>query len=82
MYIVGFAETVRDVLRESGIVIIDGGLNDVRIIGFGIFARESWQTDGGVLASCFQRRVLYFFVSCLLERVSRANFKWRFSSSS
>lgn len=35
MYIVGFAETVRDLLLEYGIVIIDGGLNDVRIIGLG-----------------------------------------------
>uniref|UniRef100_A0A915CQI4 Solute carrier family 12 member 9 n=1 Tax=Ditylenchus dipsaci TaxID=166011 RepID=A0A915CQI4_9BILA len=33
MYVVGFAETVRDLLREYSIVIIDGGLNDVRLIG-------------------------------------------------
>ncbi|KAI6237628.1 Amino acid permease-associated region domain containing protein [Aphelenchoides besseyi] len=33
MYVVGFAETVRDLLKERDIVIIDGGLNDVRIVG-------------------------------------------------
>ncbi|KAI6225165.1 Amino acid permease-associated region domain containing protein [Aphelenchoides fujianensis] len=33
MYVVGFAETVRDLLVEKGIVLIDGGLNDVRVIG-------------------------------------------------
>ena len=35
MYIVGFAETVRDLLMEYGITIFDGGLNDVRLIGLG-----------------------------------------------
>jgi hypothetical protein len=35
MYIVGFAETVRDILHEHGLSIIDGGLNDVRIVGLG-----------------------------------------------
>ncbi|VDM43663.1 unnamed protein product [Toxocara canis] len=33
MYIVGFAETVRDLLRENGLAIIDGEMNDVRIVG-------------------------------------------------
>ena len=33
MYIVGFAETCRDFLVNNGITIVDGGLNDVRIIG-------------------------------------------------
>jgi hypothetical protein len=36
MYLVGFAETIRDVLREFGLQIIDGGLNDIRIIALGI----------------------------------------------
>lgn len=35
MYIVGFAETVRDVMREYDYMIIDSGMNDVRIIGLG-----------------------------------------------
>uniref|UniRef100_A0A1I7XVJ4 Solute carrier family 12 member 3 n=1 Tax=Heterorhabditis bacteriophora TaxID=37862 RepID=A0A1I7XVJ4_HETBA len=34
MYIVGFAETVRDILKENDFMIIDGGIWDVRIIGF------------------------------------------------
>ncbi|CAD6197682.1 unnamed protein product [Caenorhabditis auriculariae] len=34
MYVVGFAETVRDVLLEYGFTIIDGAEWDVRIIGF------------------------------------------------
>ncbi|CAB3409641.1 unnamed protein product [Caenorhabditis bovis] len=34
MYVVGFAETVRDVLKEYGYTIIDGQMWDVRIIGF------------------------------------------------
>lgn len=34
-YVVGFAETVRDLMREHSITIIDGGLNDVRIVGLG-----------------------------------------------
>ncbi|VDM61432.1 unnamed protein product [Angiostrongylus costaricensis] len=34
MYIVGFAETVRDLLRESSMQIIDAGLWDVRLVGF------------------------------------------------
>uniref|UniRef100_A0A1I7RP02 Solute carrier family 12 member 3 n=1 Tax=Bursaphelenchus xylophilus TaxID=6326 RepID=A0A1I7RP02_BURXY len=33
MYIVGFAETMRDLLKEYGIQFIDGGLNDVRLMG-------------------------------------------------
>lgn len=32
-YIIGFAETIRDLLREHGLSIIDGALNDVRIVG-------------------------------------------------
>ncbi|CAI5449324.1 unnamed protein product [Caenorhabditis angaria] len=34
MYIVGFAETVRDILMGYDMPIFDGGINDVRIIGF------------------------------------------------
>ncbi|VDO18867.1 unnamed protein product [Heligmosomoides polygyrus] len=34
MYVVGFAETVRDLLKEAGLRIIDSGLWDVRIVGF------------------------------------------------
>ncbi|KAK5977421.1 Amino acid permease, partial [Trichostrongylus colubriformis] len=34
MYVVGFAETVRDVLKEADLKIIDGGMWDVRIVGF------------------------------------------------
>ncbi|VDM65821.1 unnamed protein product [Strongylus vulgaris] len=34
MYIVGFAETVRDLFREAGFKIIDADLWDVRIVGF------------------------------------------------
>ncbi|EYC27812.1 hypothetical protein Y032_0008g197 [Ancylostoma ceylanicum] len=34
MYIVGFAETVRDLLRESNLHIIDADMWDVRIVGF------------------------------------------------
>uniref|UniRef100_A0A0N5AW68 Solute carrier family 12 member 2 n=1 Tax=Syphacia muris TaxID=451379 RepID=A0A0N5AW68_9BILA len=33
MYIVGFAETVRDLLVEYNVQIIDGDMNDVRIVG-------------------------------------------------
>uniref|UniRef100_A0AC35TMV5 AA_permease domain-containing protein n=1 Tax=Rhabditophanes sp. KR3021 TaxID=114890 RepID=A0AC35TMV5_9BILA len=33
MYVVGFSETVRDILVSHELKIIDGGLNDVRIIG-------------------------------------------------
>ncbi|XP_013781282.1 solute carrier family 12 member 1-like [Limulus polyphemus] len=33
MYVVGFGETLRDLLVSLNIVIIDGGMNDVRIIG-------------------------------------------------
>uniref|UniRef100_A0A913HXZ6 Amino acid permease/ SLC12A domain-containing protein n=1 Tax=Strongyloides stercoralis TaxID=6248 RepID=A0A913HXZ6_STRER len=33
MYIVGFAETVRDLFKSFGYAIIDGEMNDVRIIG-------------------------------------------------
>ncbi|CAI4226740.1 unnamed protein product [Auanema sp. JU1783] len=34
MYVVGFAETVRDLLKENDMSIIDGDIWDVRIIGF------------------------------------------------
>ncbi|KHJ90358.1 amino acid permease [Oesophagostomum dentatum] len=34
MYIVGFAETVRDIMREASTRIMDGELWDVRIVGF------------------------------------------------
>lgn len=37
MYVVGFAETVRDLLKENNFAIIDGGMNDVRVIGLGMF---------------------------------------------
>uniref|UniRef100_A0A914X1C2 Solute carrier family 12 member 3 n=1 Tax=Plectus sambesii TaxID=2011161 RepID=A0A914X1C2_9BILA len=33
MYVVGFAETVRDLMKEKGWIIIDNGIMDVRIIG-------------------------------------------------
>lgn len=33
MYVVGFAETLRDILKESGHSIVDGDINDIRIIG-------------------------------------------------
>uniref|UniRef100_A0A914Z7T2 Uncharacterized protein n=1 Tax=Panagrolaimus superbus TaxID=310955 RepID=A0A914Z7T2_9BILA len=33
MYVVGFAETIVELLASYGITIIDGGINDVRIIG-------------------------------------------------
>ena len=36
MYVVGFAETVRDVMKENGWQIFDGDMNDVRIIGLGM----------------------------------------------
>ncbi|VDP11701.1 unnamed protein product [Soboliphyme baturini] len=32
MYIVGFAESVRDIMKEHGVSIIDGSINDIRII--------------------------------------------------
>lgn len=35
MYVVGFAETVRDIMKENGMMIIDGDLNDVRLVGVG-----------------------------------------------
>lgn len=35
MYVVGFAETVRDVMKMHGLQIIDGDLMDIRIIGLG-----------------------------------------------
>lgn len=35
MYVVGFAETVRDLMKEYNVAIIDGEMNDVRIIGLG-----------------------------------------------
>lgn len=35
MYVVGFAETVRDLLKENNYAIIDGGMNDVRVVGLG-----------------------------------------------
>lgn len=35
MHIVGLAETIRDVLKEHGMYLIDGGVNDVRVIGLG-----------------------------------------------
>lgn len=42
MYIVGFAESFRDVLQDYAIGnIIDGDLWDVRIIGFGERVLES-----------------------------------------
>ncbi len=36
MYIVGFSETVRDLMKESGSQIIDGGMNDIRVVGLGM----------------------------------------------
>uniref|UniRef100_A0A914VZI6 Solute carrier family 12 member 2 n=1 Tax=Plectus sambesii TaxID=2011161 RepID=A0A914VZI6_9BILA len=33
MYVVGFAETVRDLMKEKGWIIIDNGIMDIRIIG-------------------------------------------------
>lgn len=35
MYIVGFAETIRDILKEKDMCIFDCGLNDVRLFGLG-----------------------------------------------
>lgn len=33
MYVVGFAETVRDLMQEYGVQMIDGDMNDVRVVG-------------------------------------------------
>lgn len=33
MYIVGFCESLQDMLNVLGIKIIDGGVNDVRLVG-------------------------------------------------
>lgn len=33
MYTVGFAESMRDLLKSLGTQIVDGDLNDVRIVG-------------------------------------------------
>ncbi|XP_065560034.1 bumetanide-sensitive sodium-(potassium)-chloride cotransporter-like isoform X2 [Artemia franciscana] len=33
MYIVGFCESMNDLLKRFGVQIVDGGINDVRIIG-------------------------------------------------
>lgn len=35
MYVVGFSETVRDLMKEHGLAIFDNGLNDIRVIGLG-----------------------------------------------
>ncbi|CAN8005615.1 unnamed protein product [Ixodes hexagonus] len=32
LYVVGFSESVRDLLKQQGTFIVDGGLNDVRIV--------------------------------------------------
>ncbi|KAL1420936.1 hypothetical protein MTO96_004304 [Rhipicephalus appendiculatus] len=32
LYVVGFSETVRDLCKQQGTYIVDGGLNDVRIV--------------------------------------------------
>lgn len=33
MYVVGFCESLQDLLEYHGLSIVDGGVNDVRIIG-------------------------------------------------
>lgn len=33
MYVVGFCESLQDLLASHGLSIVDGGVNDVRIIG-------------------------------------------------
>lgn len=35
MYVVGFSETVRDLMKEHGLAIFDNGLNDIRVIALG-----------------------------------------------
>jgi hypothetical protein len=35
MYVVGIGESLRDVLRENNIYILDGGLNDIRLYCIG-----------------------------------------------
>jgi amino acid transporter len=37
MYVVGFAETVRDLMKDNEMAIFDNGLNDIRIIGLGTY---------------------------------------------
>lgn len=32
LYVVGFSETVRDLLKQHGTYIVDGSLNDIRIV--------------------------------------------------
>uniref|UniRef100_A0AC34QZH1 Amino acid permease/ SLC12A domain-containing protein n=1 Tax=Panagrolaimus sp. JU765 TaxID=591449 RepID=A0AC34QZH1_9BILA len=36
MYVVGFAEVTRDVLKDHGFSLIDGDVNDVRFIGLAV----------------------------------------------
>lgn len=33
MYIVGFCESLQDLLKSFGTQIIDGGVNDIRVVG-------------------------------------------------
>lgn len=40
MYIVGFAETIKGVFLDYGIQLIDGDMNDIRIIGISIFKKK------------------------------------------
>ena len=35
MYVVGFAETIRDLMKEHEVKIIDNDMMDIRIIGLG-----------------------------------------------
>jgi solute carrier family 12 sodium/potassium/chloride transporter 2 len=35
MYIVGFAETICDLMKDNEMAIFDNGLNDIRVIGLG-----------------------------------------------
>lgn len=33
MYVVGFCESLQDLLKVNGLQIVDGGVNDIRIVG-------------------------------------------------
>ncbi len=39
MYLVGFAETVRDLMKEHQMAIFDNGPDDIRVIGLGMHGK-------------------------------------------
>ena len=75
MYVVGFCESLITLLKENGITLIDGGLNDFRVLGMGTLVGLLLIAYVG-MGLVTKVWIIYFckFLHCKLPNNSKLNF--------